>query len=103
MVLAVAAGAQESDRSKIPDRFKWNLTDIYPSDTAWRAAKDKLAADIPALRQFQGKLASSAARWPTHSTGCLRSTKSCRGCSFTPACKPTRTRATASVRACGRK
>ena len=60
-MFSLAAAAQESDRSKIPDRLKWNLTDIYPSDTAWRAAKDKLAAEIPSLRQFQGKLASSAA------------------------------------------
>ena len=34
--------AQDHDRSKIPDRYSWNLTDIYPSDGAWRAAKEKL-------------------------------------------------------------
>jgi len=32
-----AAVAQERDRSKIPDQYKWNLADIYPSDAAWRA------------------------------------------------------------------
>ena len=60
-VLAAAATAQERDRAKIPDKYKWNLADIYPTEAAWRAAKDKLAADLPQLRQFQGKLASSAA------------------------------------------
>ena len=40
LVLAITLGAQERDRSKVPDRYKWNLADIYPSDTAWRAAKD---------------------------------------------------------------
>jgi oligoendopeptidase F len=59
-VLSVAVVAQERDRAKIPDQYKWNLADIYPNEAAWRAAKDKLAAELPQLRQFEGKLASSA-------------------------------------------
>jgi oligoendopeptidase F len=51
---AVTAGAQSRDRAQTPDIFKWNLVEIYPSDAAWRTAKAKLAADLPALRQFQG-------------------------------------------------
>ena len=57
---AVALGAaQERERSQIPDRFKWNLADIYPNDAAWRAAKDALASQVAELGQFQGKLGSS--------------------------------------------
>src|SRR5216684_5726374 len=59
-VLTFSAVAQERDRSKIPDRYKWNLADIYPTDAAWRAAKDTLAAELPQLRQYQGTLTSSA-------------------------------------------
>jgi oligoendopeptidase F len=64
--LAVAAvsftgGAQERDRAKIPDKYKWNLAEIYPSNEAWRSAKDKLAGELPSLRQFEGTLGSSAA------------------------------------------
>ena len=55
------AQTQERNRTKIPDQYKWDLTAIYPSDQAWRAAKEKLASELPKLRQFQGKLASSAA------------------------------------------
>ena len=54
--------AQERDRSKIPDEFKWDLTAIYPSDQAWRADKDKLVSELPELRKFQGALGSSASR-----------------------------------------
>ena len=53
---------QEHDRSKIPDEYKWDLASIYPSDQAWRAAKEKLASELPSLRQFHGTLASSASR-----------------------------------------
>ena len=55
----VAPFAQERDRSKIPDKYKWNLADIYPDAAAWRAAKDKLAAELPNIRSHQGKLGSS--------------------------------------------
>jgi oligoendopeptidase F len=58
--LTAALGAQDRDRNKIADQYKWNLADIYPSDAAWRAAKDKLAADIPQLKQFENRLTSSA-------------------------------------------
>jgi oligoendopeptidase F len=61
IALTVTAGAQSRDRSQTPDKFKWNLAEIYPSDAAWRTAKDTLAADLPRLRQFQGTLTASAA------------------------------------------
>jgi oligoendopeptidase F len=64
LAIACAAGltAQERDRSKFSDRYKWNLSEIFPSDEAWRAAKEKLSGEIPKIREFQGTLASGAAR-----------------------------------------
>jgi oligoendopeptidase F len=58
-VATLVSQAQEHDRSKLPDEYKWDLTPIYPSDQAWRAAKEKLASELPTLRKFQGTLASS--------------------------------------------
>jgi oligoendopeptidase F len=55
----LARAVQQQDRSAIPDRYKWNLAEIYPSDQAWRAAKDKLVAELPAVRAFKGTLGSS--------------------------------------------
>ena len=59
---AFAASAQERDRLRIPDRFKWDLTKVYPSDDAWREAKEKLTASLPRLREFKGQLATSPAK-----------------------------------------
>jgi oligoendopeptidase F len=61
LVVGVALGvtAQERDRSKVPEKYTWNLGDIYPSDAAWRAAKDKVSGQIPEIQQFKGKLGSS--------------------------------------------
>ncbi len=54
--------AQERDRSKIPDQYKWDLTAIYPSDQAWRTAKEQFVAELPKIRELQGTLASSPNR-----------------------------------------
>ena len=59
--LTLSGLAQERDRSKIADKYKWNLSDLYPSDAAWRAQKDKVAGELPKLGAFKGRLASSAA------------------------------------------
>jgi oligoendopeptidase F len=61
-VSTLLSQAQEHDRSKVQEKDKWDLTAIYPSDQAWRAAKEKLASDLPKMRQFQGTLAYSASR-----------------------------------------
>jgi len=61
VALTLTVVAQERDRAKIPDKYKWNLAEIYPSEAAWRSAKDRITGELPQLRQFQGKLAASAA------------------------------------------
>jgi oligoendopeptidase F len=53
--------AQERDRNKIPDKYKWNLADLYASDAAWRTAKDKFADESGQILQYKGRLTSSAA------------------------------------------
>ncbi|HEY6002918.1 MAG TPA: oligoendopeptidase F [Anaeromyxobacter sp.] len=58
--LAAAVPAAAKERSEIPERYKWKLTDLYPSDEAWRAGRDDLAKRIPALAAYKGKLGDSA-------------------------------------------
>ena len=60
MALTMTGTAQDRDRSKIPEKYKWNLAEIFPSEAAWRAAKEKLAAEIPQVGQYKGKLGTSA-------------------------------------------
>jgi oligoendopeptidase F len=58
----VAGAAQQKERSAVPDRYKWDLSQIYPSDQAWRTGKEKLVTELPAIRPFRGTLGSSAAK-----------------------------------------
>ena len=59
--MTVLTAVQERDRAKIPQRYTWNLADIYPDDASWRAAKTAIAADVPAVRSYQGTLGTSPA------------------------------------------
>lgn len=50
------------DRSQIPDRYKWKLSDLFPSDAAWAQAREDVAKRIAAFPgRHQGRLASSPA------------------------------------------
>src|SRR3990167_2828677 len=53
------ATGQERDRAKVAEEYTWNLADVYPTDSAWRAQKETITAEIPRLRGFQGKLGAA--------------------------------------------
>ena len=62
LVLTAGLTAQDRSRASIPDKFKWNLADIYPSEAAWREASDKLKPQIATIAPFKGTLGTSPAR-----------------------------------------
>ncbi|HYM61269.1 MAG TPA: M3 family metallopeptidase, partial [Thermoanaerobaculia bacterium] len=62
LVAALATGslmAQTRERADIPEAQKWNLADIYPTDEAWKAAKEKQALRIPEVAKLKGTLGQS--------------------------------------------
>jgi oligoendopeptidase F len=59
-VLLLAVPVLAAERADIPDRYKWRTTDLYPSEQAWSQARDDIAARIPSLAAFQGRLGESA-------------------------------------------
>lgn len=50
---------KERERTRIPDKYKWDLSEIFPDDEAWAAAKGELVGGFPALSAFRGKLSES--------------------------------------------
>lgn len=50
---------QERDRTKIPEKYKWDLTHIYPDEAAWRREKEQLVAAMDQIAQHRGTLAAS--------------------------------------------
>jgi len=49
-----------TERKDIPEKYKWRLGDLYPSEAAWTKAKDDLIARLPELGKHKGKLGKSA-------------------------------------------
>jgi oligoendopeptidase F len=47
---------QERDRARIPEKYKWDLNDIYPNDDAWQEAKQKLIAGFARISDLKGTL-----------------------------------------------
>lgn len=39
----------------------WDLTPLYPDEAAWRAAKDRVAAELPKIKSYEGRLGENAA------------------------------------------
>jgi oligoendopeptidase F len=60
--LGLVANAQERDRAKIDDKYKWNLADLYPSEDAWRTDKAALVPETAKIAAFKGTLGTSPAR-----------------------------------------
>jgi oligoendopeptidase F len=58
--MSVLTIGQERDRTKVADKYKWNLADIYPDVATWRKQKAAIAAELSKLRDFRGKLGSSS-------------------------------------------
>lgn len=60
LFLSITAYGQKS-RESVPEKYKWNLTDIYKSDDEWVKAKDAFAGRIGELEKYKGRLTASAA------------------------------------------
>jgi oligoendopeptidase F len=50
----------EAARARVPDKYKWKLSDLFPSDAAWSEAKAAFTKDMPGFAKHQGKLGASA-------------------------------------------
>ena len=56
-----ATATLAAERKDIPDKYKWNLGDLYPSEEAWFKAKDAITQRIPELGKHRGQLGKSPA------------------------------------------
>ena len=54
--------ARTRNRAEIPDRFKWNLQDIFPSWDTWEAAYGKLEAGVDRYAALKGTLSEGPDR-----------------------------------------
>lgn len=60
VITAYAEVEEAPTRDQIEDKYKWDLTDFFPSDEAWEEAFNQFKERIPEMEAYKGKLGSSA-------------------------------------------
>lgn len=55
------AFSQMKVRDEVPDKYKWNLEDIYKTDDVWKAEKERIQEAMQQMGKYKGKLTQSAA------------------------------------------
>ncbi|HYP17169.1 MAG TPA: M3 family metallopeptidase, partial [Opitutus sp.] len=57
----LSTSVHAAETASAPDpSATWDLTLLYPDEAAWSAAKSRLSAGIPKVKEFEGKLGESA-------------------------------------------
>jgi len=51
----------QKERNAIEEKYKWNLSQLYPTDRDWEVAKEQVMAEMVKIDQFKGKLTKSSA------------------------------------------
>jgi oligoendopeptidase F len=53
--------SRRADRSQIPERYRWDLSPVFPDTVAWNSAKLALKQELDSLDPFRGALGRGAA------------------------------------------
>ncbi len=48
------------DRTRIPERYTWDLSDVYRDDGSWKDAKERIIGELPLISPYRGRLCESA-------------------------------------------
>ena len=46
-------GYSQKTREEISDKYKWNLTDLFPNDDAWRTALNEIKGRLNEVESFK--------------------------------------------------
>jgi len=58
--IVAAPKASAVERSEVPEKYRWNLADLFPTEAAWEKARDGIAARIADVAAYRGRLGESA-------------------------------------------
>jgi oligoendopeptidase F len=60
-LLVAGPSVHAVERSEVPEKYRWDLSALYPDEAAWAAARQAFMKSIPDVASYQGKLGESAA------------------------------------------
>lgn len=50
----------EKDRDSVPDKYKWDLCDLYPDEDSWKKGVSEVSRRMEKIGSYKGKLCNSA-------------------------------------------
>lgn len=56
VLFIVTSFPQTKERNQIPEKYKWNLNDLYTSIDSWKSAKTDISSNIDKIETYKGKL-----------------------------------------------
>jgi len=59
-LVATTNGYCQKTREEIPEKYKWNLADLFTSDEAWRTAFSGITTRLDQVEKFKGTLTQSS-------------------------------------------
>ena len=59
-LMAGDQGKTYENRDQIPEKYKWDLSQLFASKAEWEKEKDAVEAEIPKFKTYQGQLGKSA-------------------------------------------
>ena len=60
LIVVSTAFSQSPKRSDVPDKYKWNLSDIYPAVSDWQDDIKKVESQIDDFTKYKGKLGENS-------------------------------------------
>ncbi len=60
-MFATTSAYSQKTREEIAEKYKWNLTDLFANDEAWRNALNGIASRLDEVEKFKGTLTQSSA------------------------------------------
>ena len=60
-VMTTTTAENQDPWAETPEQISWDLDEMYPTEEAWTAEKERLAADVERLTGYRGQLGGSAA------------------------------------------
>lgn len=60
LIIISTAFPQAPERKDVPDKYKWNLADMYPNISDWQADIKKVESEINDFTSYKGKLSKSS-------------------------------------------
>ena len=60
LLSSTVAFSQMKVREELPEKYKWNLTDLYSTDDSWKTEKERIQQEMQKIAQYKGQLTTSA-------------------------------------------